>query len=89
MTWARARFDSVRGLIASEWKIEAGAFTLSLTIPPNTTATVSIPSKDADAVTESAQLASQSSGVRFLRYEKGRAVYDVGSGHYVFRVPWN
>jgi len=89
VTWARARFDSVRGLIASEWKIEAGAFTLSLTIPPNTTAVVNIPAKDAGAVTENGQPASQSPGVRFLRHEKGRAVYEVGSGHYMFRAPWN
>jgi hypothetical protein len=86
MTWARARFDSVRGLIASEWKIEGGAFTLSFTIPPNTTAVVNIPAKDAGDITESGQPASESSGVQFLRYERGRAVYKVGSGHYMFQT---
>jgi alpha-L-rhamnosidase len=89
VTWARVRFDSVRGLIASEWKIEAGDFTLSLTIPPNATAIINVPAKDAATVMENGQPASQSPGVRFLRYEKGRAVYEAGSGRYVFRAPWN
>jgi len=35
------------GPISTEWKIDGGAFALSLSIPPNTTAIVVIPAKDA------------------------------------------
>jgi alpha-L-rhamnosidase len=41
---ARAEYDSVRGKIVSEWSLAAnGAFSLTVTIPANTTATVVLP----------------------------------------------
>ena len=53
-------------------------------MPPNTTATVYVPAKDAAAVTEGNQPAARAEGVRFLRMEAGSAVYSVGSGTYAF-----
>jgi alpha-L-rhamnosidase len=43
LTWAKGSYHSIRGTIASSWKLEAGKFTLSVTIPANTTATVVLP----------------------------------------------
>jgi alpha-L-rhamnosidase len=44
LTFARAKLKSVYGEIASEWRIDAGKqFHLDVTIPPNATATVSLP----------------------------------------------
>jgi alpha-L-rhamnosidase len=40
---ARASYRSIRGEIASDWRIENGTFKLSVTVPPGTTATVSVP----------------------------------------------
>jgi alpha-L-rhamnosidase len=42
LTWAKARYESVRGTVKSEWKIEGGEFTLTVTIPPGTTAKVHV-----------------------------------------------
>ena len=47
---------------------------------------VYVPAADAATVTESGKPASQAEGVRFLRMEKDAAVYEVGSGDYLFRV---
>jgi alpha-L-rhamnosidase len=52
----------------------------------NTTATVYVPAVDQAGITESGKPAAQAEGVKFLRMEKGAAVYEVGSGSYVFRV---
>ena len=41
--------------------------------------------RDADSVTEGGHPAAQRIAVKLLRYEGGRAVYEVGSGNYVFR----
>jgi alpha-L-rhamnosidase len=57
---------------------------MEITIPPNTTATVYVPAKDAASVVESGRPAAKSGGVKFLRMEKDRAVYEVGSGMYEF-----
>jgi alpha-L-rhamnosidase len=46
LTWAKGSYHSIRGEIASSWKIENGVFTLSVNIPANTTATVVLPTAD-------------------------------------------
>jgi alpha-L-rhamnosidase len=43
---AAASYKSVYGLIKTDWKIEDGMFTLNVTIPPNTTATIFLPSEN-------------------------------------------
>jgi alpha-L-rhamnosidase len=86
ITWVRASFDSIRGLIATNWSIEDGVFTLNVTIPANTMATVYVPTDNPGAVTESGKPGNQAKGVRFVRLEDACAVYEVGSGTYSFRV---
>ncbi|MDR3269194.1 MAG: glycoside hydrolase family 78 protein [Tannerella sp.] len=43
LTWAKGSYNSIRGEIASSWKIEDGQFTLDVKIPANTTATIVLP----------------------------------------------
>ena len=86
LTWARDGFDSIHGRISSEWREEDGKFDLRVTIPANTTATVVVPASDPKTVTESARSASESEGVTLLRFERGYAVYQVGSGVYHFKT---
>ena len=60
------------------------AFTWTVSIPPNTTAKIYIPAQDRKTVTEGGHPAEQSSGVRFIAIESGRAIYEIGSGEYSF-----
>ena len=83
--WANGHYDSIRGRIGSDWKIEDSTFDWKITIPPTTTATVFAPVKDASTVTESGQPAAEAKGVKFLRMENDRAVFEVASGNYEFR----
>jgi alpha-L-rhamnosidase len=84
LTFAKASFTSMHGLIVSDWKNEGGKFVWNVTIPANTTATLFVPAKDADSVTESGKPAIKAKGVKFLRMESGSTVYEVGSGGYRF-----
>jgi hypothetical protein len=84
LTWVNAAYNSVRGRIASEWQRDGDRLRLNVTIPPNTTATVCVPAKDADSVTESGQPVAQGSEIQFLRLADHEAVYAVGSGTYAF-----
>ena len=86
ITWTKASYDSIRGKIVSDWKRDGNDFTLKTTIPPNTTATVFVPAKSADAVRENGKPAQQSAGVKFLRFENGRAVFAIESGSYEFKA---
>ncbi len=81
---AAATFQSPYGEIRSEWKSGGGTFRWHFRVPPNTTATVYVPASRPDAVTEGAKAASEASGVKFLKMEKGRAVFEVASGIYDF-----
>ena len=86
LTSARGSYQSVHGKIESEWTYSDGQFTLRAVIPANTRATVYVPAKAAETVTESGKPAAQAEGVRFLRMERDAAVYEVGSGTYEFKA---
>jgi alpha-L-rhamnosidase len=45
LTFAKARYHSIRGDIVSDWRIENGKFELQVTVPPGSTATVYLPGK--------------------------------------------
>jgi alpha-L-rhamnosidase len=85
ITWVKASYDSISGKIATSWKAEGNKFSLDVTIPPNTIATVYVPAKGPDGVTEVGKPATQAKGVKFLRMESNAAVYEVGSGSYRFQ----
>ena len=84
LTRARGSYDSIRGRIARGWELKDGALRLDVEIPVNVTATVFVPAKEAAAVREGGQPADRAKGLKFLRFEDGRAVYEAGSGRYAF-----
>jgi alpha-L-rhamnosidase len=78
LKWAKAEHESMYGLIRSSWQRDGEAFTLDVTIPANTTATVYVPAKDAAS-------AGELSDIKPSACEGGRAVFEVGSGNYSFQ----
>ena len=84
LAWVKARYDSIRGPIVSEWKMANGRFELHVGVPANTTATVYLPAKGVDAVVEGGAPVQQAKGVTFIRMEGTAAVLDVQSGRYDF-----
>lgn len=88
LTWARASYDSIRGRIISEWKIENDAFVLNVTVPPNTSATIHLPTIAAGSITEGGRDIKQVEGITLQGVESGCAVLRVTSGTYSFRTPW-
>jgi alpha-L-rhamnosidase len=86
LTWVKGRYGSIRGPIVSEWRIDNDRFQLHVEIPANTTATVYVPAKSAEAISEAGRPATNSEGVKFVRMEDGAAVFEVGSGRYSFQT---
>jgi alpha-L-rhamnosidase len=82
LTHARGEYDSVRGRISSAWKIEDDRFVLEVAIPPNTTATVHVPSSD--DVSEGGRPVEEAESIDVLSAGAGETVLAVGSGHYEF-----
>ncbi len=82
LTFVKASLRTPYGLVRSEWQQDGDAFDWQITVPPNTTATVYVPTKDADNVTESGQSAKAANGVKYVGTENDRAVFTVDSGTY-------
>ena len=87
LTFAKASFDSMYGMIRSDWRIDGGKFIWNVCVPPNTTATVYVPTTNEASVMESGKPASKGRGMNFLKMENDVAVYEVGSGCYQFTSP--
>jgi alpha-L-rhamnosidase len=78
LSWVKCRYNSIRGKIASEWKIADHTFDLTVAIPVNTTAVVYCPSRKDAPVTVNGRPAT----VR--DYSNGYAIIEIGSGDYHF-----
>lgn len=84
LTWAKVSYDSIRGKIVSNWSNERAKLTMEVTIPPNTTATIHVPTSSPDQVQESGLPLSKAKGIKILRAESGVLLLEVGSGSYQF-----
>jgi alpha-L-rhamnosidase len=84
MTSAEGYYDSMHGRISSAWKVDGTTLTYRATVPANTTATLHLPTTSADSVKEGGQDARRASGITFVRYQDGKAVFTLTSGSYAF-----
>ncbi|HRP54668.1 family 78 glycoside hydrolase catalytic domain [Agriterribacter sp.] len=85
---AEASYRSVKGEIRSAWKKTKGSIEYAVSIPANTVATVYIPTKEIKSITESGRRISRVKECKFLRLEEQWAVFEVGSGDYLFNSKW-
>lgn len=85
INWVKAHYDSIHGRIVSSWRRTTDRFELETTIPANTTATVIVPAKSVESVTESGKPLNQATGVKFVRMNGDSVVLAVESGSYRFQ----
>jgi alpha-L-rhamnosidase len=86
LTWVKANHDSLYGRIVSNWQIDdAGVLTWIVTIPPNTTATVILPTVDTKTITESGRPIADAKGVKSIAAEKDGVTLEVQPGVYSFQ----
>ncbi|MBN1806191.1 MAG: glycoside hydrolase family 78 protein [Sedimentisphaerales bacterium] len=78
LTWAKTSYNSIYGLIVSDWEIDKKNFRLNVSIPPNTTATVYIPAESKKDVF--------AKDAKFLRKDGGYILFEVYPGSYEFTV---
>ncbi len=86
VTWARGEYDSIRGRIVSQWRLSRGVFTLNVTVPPNTSADIRLPTSDAGDVFESGKPWRKARGVSLVRSGAAEVVLRVEAGTYSFRA---
>ena len=84
LTWVKGSYQTVSGTISLEWKKNSNDFSLNLTIPANTMATVYVPAKEENQVMEGNIKAVNAEGVEFIKMEDNYAVFKVYSGKFNF-----
>lgn len=77
--WARASYHTVHGWIENQYTVKDGRIEMTVTIPPNTTATIYVPTTRASSV-----VATPLASAKQLRAEQDFTVYAVPSGRYSF-----
>ena len=85
LTSASAEYESIRGLIVSDWKLAGYEFRLRVVIPANSRATITLPASDIGAATANGVPLAKSAGLSRPRLEGGHVVCEAGSGEYEFR----
>ena len=81
LTHARAETSSPYGKIVSEWRKVEDALALDVDVPPNSSATVFVPTGEPETFRERV---SEMPGVAFLRVERARVVLRLKAGRYAF-----
>jgi len=84
--WVKCRYDSPYGPIESNWRQDGARWHLEVAVPPNTTATLSVPVKSAKSVTEGGKPLRQAKGVQRLSDQGNQIVLRVQPGRYAFEV---
>ncbi len=95
LKWVKASHNTIRGRVAVHWRKGGDSLTMDVTIPANTTATVSVPTLGLKDVTiaesgrtvwKDGEYIDGAEGVAAGRREDDYVTFDVGSGVYSFRV---
>lgn len=86
LKWVKAHHDCLYGRIVSNWNLdERETLVWKITIPPNTMATVVLPTVDERAITEGGRPVAQAKGIRLLGSQPGQVTLEVQPGSYEFR----
>ena len=87
LTSAKATRRTMHGEVDSAWSIAGGMFTYDITVPANTSATVILPTEDAERVLEGGRPLNEADGVTLAPKAGGNVALAVGSGTYHLTFP--
>lgn len=86
LSFAAASLQTYYGKVSSEWKRENANLLLNVEVPANTTATIFIPAKNVDAISESGKPLNDVKTLSPGEIADGYIEVKVGSGKYSFLV---
>jgi len=86
LDWVNASVHTIHGTISSSWQKKPGEVIFEVEVPANTTATVYLPVSPGTVITERGKPVSHARGIRMQVPEGNKAVFEIGSGSYLFSV---
>ncbi|MDB4583603.1 family 78 glycoside hydrolase catalytic domain [Draconibacterium sp.] len=85
LKFANTSYQSMYGMIKTDWQLKNDDFYLETTIPANTTATVYLLAKNIESITESGKKIAGNPYIRFIGMKPPFAKFEVQSGTYTFK----
>ncbi|MBI2275685.1 MAG: family 78 glycoside hydrolase catalytic domain [Bacteroidetes bacterium] len=85
-THASASLQTYYGKLSNSWRVTGDQLLMEVEVPANTIATVFVPAKSADDITESGAPLTQSKDIKLLETKEGSVRLSLGSGKYQFAV---
>ncbi|MHA1369001.1 MAG: family 78 glycoside hydrolase catalytic domain, partial [Promethearchaeota archaeon] len=86
LKWAKGSYNSIRGMIKSEWQVKAGLEVYSFEIPPNTTAIVYLPAKPDDIILEKGLKIENNNEIEVISRSRESIQLKISSGKYEFVI---
>jgi len=86
LSFVNASYQSVHGLIKSEWKNNSEKFEWNITVPSNTKALIYLPTISPNKILENGKYLTELNAFKFIKNEGGNSIYEIGSGNYFFTV---
>ncbi len=83
LDYAKGFFDSPYGRIESSWKVEAATITYEVSIPANTTASITLPAGD---ILESGKTLEMCNGIEIVLKDNNSTKLNALSGNYTFTI---
>ncbi len=87
LSYAKISLESMYGTIQSGWEIKGDSITLTVEIPPNTTATLKLPVEESSKITESDASLDKTNGILSVKQRQQKVIVCIGSGRYEFKYP--
>jgi alpha-L-rhamnosidase len=84
LTSARTELETGYGKLATAWHLDGNVFVLDVTVPANTSATLTLWNATAGSVTEGGAPVGQAAGVRSVQQHGSDLMVELGSGRYAF-----
>ena len=88
LSYAYADLQTVYGMVRSHWKIDGGKFMLDVEIPVNTTASISIPTRNKETVTINSKPLTEQKEMAIAGEEGTYVNVNIGSGNYHFSADY-
>lgn len=85
LSWVSASYQSIQGEIVSKWQRQGDRYTLQVTIPANTTATMYLPA-NADAISEGDRNIKLHTDLHIRETTERETVISIGSGEWSFNM---
>jgi alpha-L-rhamnosidase len=81
---AAADYESIQGKIRSRWELKNNQIHLEVMVPPNTSATVVVPTPEIPSLRESGRSLAKVKGIKSVQPSIGEISLELESGHYFF-----